>query len=61
MFYKLLLVIIAIFMIWRLFAYFRANPQAFSKANLNRSIFTLGILTLLLIGFVAILVLVVRQ
>ncbi|EKE01769.1 MAG: hypothetical protein ACD_21C00056G0001 [uncultured bacterium] len=61
MFYKFLLIIISIFFIWQLFVYFRANPGAFSKVNLNRSVFTLGILTLLLIGFVALLVFIVRH
>ncbi|CAL7962022.1 conserved hypothetical protein [Gammaproteobacteria bacterium] len=61
MFYKLLLVVIAIFFIWQLFVYFRAHPEAFSKTNLDASIFTFGILALLLIGFVAVLVLIVRH
>jgi hypothetical protein len=52
---------IAAFFIWQLFVYFRANPQAFSLANINRSVFTLGILALLLIGFVAALVFIVKQ
>jgi hypothetical protein len=61
MFYKFLLVLIAIFFIWQLFVYCRANPGAFSAANLNRSFFALGILALLLIGFIALLVFLVRQ
>jgi len=61
MFYKFLLVLIALFFMWQLFVYFRANPGAFSAANLNRSFFTIGILALLLMGFIALLVFVVRQ
>jgi len=61
MFYKLLLIVVAIFFIWQLFVYFRVHPEAFSKANLNASFFTLGILALLLIGFVAVLVLIVKH
>jgi hypothetical protein len=61
MFYKLLLIVVSIFFIWQLFVYFRAHPEAFSKANLNASFFTLGILALLLIGFVALLVFIVKQ
>lgn len=60
MFYKFLLIVISIFFIWQLFVYFRSHPESFSVANLNRSFFTLGILTLLLIGFVALLVFVVK-
>lgn len=61
MFYKLLLIVIAIFFIWQLFIYFRTHPEAFSKTNLNASVFTLGILALLLIGFVAVLALIVER
>jgi hypothetical protein len=61
MFYKLMLIIISVFIIWRLFVYLRVNPKALSKENLNRSIFTLGILALLLIGFVALLVFIVKR
>lgn len=60
MFYKLLLIVISIFFIWQLFVYLRANPEAFSRANLSRSFFSVGILALLLIGFIAVLVLIVR-
>ena len=42
--------------LWQLFVYYKANPQAFSRENLGRGIFSLGVLTLLLIGFVALLV-----
>ncbi|MEI8054760.1 MAG: hypothetical protein WCH10_02005 [bacterium] len=61
MFYKLLLIGISVFFIWRLVTYFRAHPEAFSKANLSASVFTLGVLALLLIGFVAVLVLFVKR
>ncbi len=56
MFIKLLYVVLSVFVIWRLFAYLRLHPEALSKDNLGRSFFTLGILALLLIGFVAALV-----
>ena len=38
----------------------KRNPQAFSAQNLNRSFFTLGVLALLLIGFIAVLVFLLR-
>jgi len=58
---KLFFIVLSIFLIWRLFAYCRANPGAFSKENLNRSFFTLGILALILIGFIAVLVWMVKS
>ncbi len=61
MFYKLMLIIISIFIIWQLFVYLRSHPEALSKSNLNRSAFTLGVLTLLLIGLVALLVFIVKK
>lgn len=39
----------------------RANPRAFSKANLSNSITTLGYITLLLIGIVALCVWFLKQ
>ena len=57
---QLAFIILAAFLIWQLYHYVKANLGAFSKANLSRSIFTLGILTLLLIGFIAICVLIVK-
>jgi hypothetical protein len=61
MFYKLMLIVLSAFIIWRLFVYLRAHPEALSKANLSRSFFAMGVLALLLIGFVALLVFIVRQ
>ena len=61
MFYKLLLIAISIFFIWQLVVYFRVHPEAFSKDKLSQSFFTLGVLALLLIGFVALLVFIVRR
>lgn len=60
MFFKLLCIILSIFIIWQLFVYLRAHPEAFSKDNLHRSVFTLGILALLLIAFIAGLVLLIK-
>ena len=58
---KLFFIVLSAFLIWRLFVYLRVHPEAFSKENLSRSFFTLGILALLLIGFIAVLVLVVKS
>ena len=61
MFIKLMYIVLSIFVIWQLVVYFRSHPEAFSKVNLNRSFFTLGILAILLIAFVAALVWLVKQ
>lgn len=58
---KLLCIVLAIFVIWQLFTYLRLHPEAFSKENLNRSFFTIGILALLLIVFIAGLVWLVKR
>lgn len=60
-FSKLLFVLLAIFLIWQMFGYVRAHPEAFSKDNLSKSFFTLGILALLLIGFVAVCVFLIKN
>lgn len=59
-FTQLLVIILAVFLGWQLYRFVRNNPQTFSKDNLSRSIFTLGILCLLLIAFVVLLVLIVK-
>jgi len=61
MFVKLLGIILSIFFVWQLFVYLRVHPEAFSKENLSKSVFTLGILALLLIGFIAGLVFLVKK
>ena len=57
---QIFFILIAAFIIWQLFHYVRANPQMFTKETLGRSFFTMGILALLLIGFVALCVVIVR-
>ncbi|HHW4981661.1 TPA: hypothetical protein ACU0X8_001201, partial [Legionella anisa] len=36
----------------------KGRPEQFSKENLNKSFFTMGVLALVLIGFIALLVLI---
>lgn len=57
---KILFLIGAIVMIALLYRQIKHNPQAFSRENMGKSLFTLGILALLLIGFIAFLVMMVR-
>lgn len=61
MFYKLLLIALSIFFVWQLFVYIRSNPDALSKDKLSRSFFSLGVLALILIGFIALLAWFVRN
>lgn len=58
---KLLYIIGAILLVGLIFMSIRSNPQAFSRQNLGKSFWTLGILALLLIGFIALLVLFLRS
>lgn len=53
---KLLFIVLALFIGWQLVVYLRMHPESLTWKNLNKSFFTLGILALLLIGFIAILV-----
>jgi hypothetical protein len=41
---------------WLMYRTVRNNPAAFSKENLGKSFYTVGLLTLGLIGFIALLV-----
>lgn len=38
----------------------KGNPAQFSKENLNKSFFTMGLLALALIGFIALMVILLR-
>jgi hypothetical protein len=58
---QILILLLAGFLGWQLYKYVKANPQAFSRDNLNKSFFTLGILALLLIGFIALCVMILRS
>lgn len=57
---KLFFVIGAALMVWFIYRSIRSNPQAFSKENLSKSFFTLGVLALLLIAFIGLLVMMLR-
>lgn len=51
----------AALMLWFMLRTIRNNPQAFSKENLGKSFFTIGILALLIIGVIAICILFLRS
>lgn len=58
---QLLAIIIAGFFGWLMYRTVRNNPAAFSKENLGKSFYTVGLLTLGLIGFIALLVYLLRH
>lgn len=58
--YQLLALIGAGFIVWVLYRYIKGQPQQFSRENLTKSFYSMGVLGLLLIGFVALLVLFLR-
>lgn len=58
--YQILGLIGAGLIIYFLYQMIKNKPEQFSKENLNKSFFTMGVLGLLLIGFVALLVVILR-
>lgn len=47
--------------IFILYKFIKASPDQFSKANLNKSAMTMGVLALILIAFIAFLIMVLRN
>lgn len=60
LFYQLMAVIGATLLIWFLYRTIKHRPEQFTKEKLSKSFFTMGILSLILIAFVAVLVMFVR-
>ena len=58
---QLLVFAAAIFLIWWLWKMVKRTPGAFSKANLSKSLWTMGWIALILIAFVAVLVFITRH
>lgn len=54
------LAVICLFIIWRIYKTMKANPQLFSKENLSKSFASAGVLALILIGFVFVLVMLLK-
>jgi len=54
--YQLLALIGAAMIVWVIYRNIKGRPEQFSRDNLTKSFSTMGILALLLIGFVALLV-----
>ena len=58
--YQFLGLVSAALIVWVIYRQIKGRPDQFSKENLSKSFSTLGMLGLLLIGFVALLVLMLR-
>ncbi len=59
-FYQILGLLSFIFIAWILYRGIKSRPEQFSKENLSRSFFSMGVLGIILIAFVALLVMLVR-
>lgn len=46
---------------WLLYRQVKGNPQAYSRENMGKSVYTLGILALLMICFIGFLVMLLRS
>jgi hypothetical protein len=57
---KILLILLAVFLIIWMVRVMRSNPTMFSGENWSKSFFSMGILALILIAFVALAVIWVR-
>ena len=60
-FTSILAILAAIAILFILFRSIKGNPQMFSAENFSKSFGTMGVLGLILIGFIALLVLMLRQ
>lgn len=59
--YQLLALLGAGAIAWILYRYIKSRPEQLSRENLSKSFSSMGILALILIGFVALLILIVRN
>ena len=58
--YQLLALIGAAMIVWVIYRMIKGRPDQFSRENLTKSFSTMGVLALVLIGFVALLVFLAR-
>ncbi|MCX7117873.1 MAG: hypothetical protein NTW94_08270 [Legionellales bacterium] len=59
--YQMLGLLAAALIVWVLYRSIKGRPEQFSRINLTKSLSSMGVLALLLIGFVTLLVLMVRH
>ena len=58
---KILIAILCLFFVWRIYRVLQANPGLLSRENLSKSFLSMGVLALILIGFVTILIFLLRH
>ena len=58
---QLFLLLLVVGIGWLLYRSVKANPGSFSKSNISKSLWTMGLLALGLIAFIAFLILLVRH
>lgn len=58
---NILYIIAAVLMLWLLVRMVKGNPQAFSKENLSKSFYTVGLLTLFVIAVIFICIFLLRS
>lgn len=56
-FYQIIALLGAGLIVWYLYRMVKGNPELFSRENITKSFSSMGILALLLIGFIGLLVL----
>lgn len=59
--YQLLGLVAAGLIVWVLYRSIKGRPEQFSRENLSKSFSTMGLLGVLLIGFVALLVFILKN
>ena len=59
--YQILGLLGAALIVWITYRNIKGRPDVFSKENTNKSLYTMGILALVLIVFIAVLVLLLRS
>jgi len=58
--YQILGIVGAVLLVWILYRNVKGRPELFSSDKMSKSFTTMGVLALLLIGFIALLVLIVK-
>lgn len=58
---KVAAVLFAAFILFMLFRYLKSNPESLSMASLNKSMYTMGLLAIGLIIFIAVIVMLLRN
>lgn len=58
---KIAAIVFAVFLGWMLFRFIKSNPESLSFSSLNKSFYSMGILAIGLIVFVAVVVMLLRS